>query len=65
MKFNIPAPPSGGGEGAEEFIARLVSWLYILAEALNVTLSNLSEDNFSKGTRKKLFEGKENEDDNI
>ena len=61
MKFNIPAPPNVNDVSTE----KLISWLYILAEALNVTLSNLSEDNFSKGARKKLFEGKENEDDNL
>lgn len=65
MKFNISAPPVCEGESTEVRIEKLTSWLYILAETLNVTLSNISEDNFSKAAKKKIFEGKENGNDNI
>ncbi len=63
MKFNISRPPTGGG--TKEQLERLTSWLYTLAESLNVTLANLSEDNFSNAARKKIFERTEEKDDNI
>ncbi len=51
MRFNISSPPEFDGEGGD-YTARLVSWLTVLAEELNVTLGNLTAENFSAGTRK-------------
>lgn len=61
MKFNIPTPPmEASGREQEE---RLLSWLCALSESLNVTLSNLTEDNFSPSVKEKLF-GKEEKEEN-
>lgn len=63
MKFNLERPPVGR-ENTKEQIERLTSWLFYLCESLNVTLSNLGEDNFSADAREKLFVKKEGKDDN-
>lgn len=64
LKFKIPRPPAEG-ENTKKQLESLVSWLCILAESLNVTLSNLSEENFSEGARKKLFDKKEEDNDKV
>ena len=63
MKFNLNRPPVGTGNTKEQ-LERINSWLFYLYESLNVTLSNLGEDNFSDDARKKLFTDKEVRDDN-
>lgn len=64
MKFNISRPPVYRGN-ANEYLERLSSWLYALSEGLNVTLSNLGEENLSADAREKLFLKKEETDGNI
>ena len=64
MKFNISRPPAYRGNTGE-YLERLSSWLYTLSEGLNVTLSNLGEDNFSADARKKLLLKKEDEDADV
>ena len=54
MKIKIKRPPREG-ETAEERLDRLTSWLCALSETLNVTLANLSEDNFNEKARARLF----------
>ena len=61
MKFHISRPPSEG-ENANERIDRLISWLALLSEGLNVTLENLTEENFTERTREKLFSKEEKEE---
>ncbi|MBE6587480.1 MAG: hypothetical protein E7647_03590 [Ruminococcaceae bacterium] len=63
MKFNVNRPPMGG-DNANQRLDRLTSWLYSLSEALNVTLSNLGEDNFSDDARERIFCNKEEKNDN-
>jgi len=53
-----------GGDNANQRLDRLTSWLYSLSEALNVTLSNLGEDNFSDDARERIFCNKEEKNDN-
>ena len=64
MKFNISRPPAYRGNTGE-YLERLSSWLYTLSEGLNVTLSNLGEENFSADARKKLLLKKEDEDADV
>ena len=64
MKFNISRPPAYRGNTGE-YLERLSSWLYTLSEGLNVTLSNLGEDNFSADAREKLLWEKEEKDGNL
>ncbi len=63
MKFNMNRPPSATNN-TKEHLDRLTSWLFMLCESLNVTLSNLGEDNFSADARERLFVNKEEKDDN-
>ena len=63
MKFNISNPPRGTGDPNER-LDSLYSWLCMLSESLNVTLSNLGEDNLQKSFTEKLFAGKEKDNDN-
>ena len=58
MKIKIKRPPREGAT-AEERLDRLTSWMCTLADTLNVTLANLSEDNFNEGARERLFIKKE------
>ena len=62
MKIKIKRPPTEG-ETVEKRLERLTSWLYTLSETLNVTLANLSEDNFNEKARERLFVKKEEDDD--
>ena len=62
MKFKIKRPPLTG-DTTEERLDRMSSWLCSLSEALNVTLANLSEDNFNEKARERLFEKKEKDNE--
>lgn len=64
MKFKISRPPADG-KNTEEKLERILSWLYSLSEQLNIVLENLTEENFASSAREKIFERKENEDENI
>lgn len=63
MKFNLNRPPIGSGNTKEQ-LDRITSWLFILYESLNVTLSNLGEENFSADMKEKLIIKKEESDGN-
>ncbi|MDD6095681.1 MAG: hypothetical protein PUC29_08070 [Clostridia bacterium] len=50
MKFHI-SPPPAPSDNTKEYLTNLSSWLYSLAEGLNVTLNCLSPENFGADTR--------------
>ncbi len=54
MKFHIDPPPIS--EEAQNNTAQLTSWLYGLADTLNVVLANLGYDNFNRDVRAELEE---------
>ncbi len=54
MKFHIDPPPIS--EETQNNIAQLTSWLYGLADTLNVVLANLGYDNFNRDVRAQLEE---------
>lgn len=54
MKFHIDPPPIS--EEAQNNTAQLTSWLYGLADILNVVLANLGYDNFNRDVRAQLEE---------
>ncbi len=63
MRFYISPPPSGTGS-AEDRLEALTSWLYALAEELNVTLNSLTEGNFSGSVRERMGHLTERNDQN-
>lgn len=58
MKFSPKRPPTEGRDLSEKH-ERLVSWLYSLTEELSCVLSNLGEENFSKGALEAILGKKE------
>ena len=54
MKFHIDPPPIS--EETQNNTAQLTSWLYGLADTLNVVLANLGYDNFNRDVRAQLEE---------
>lgn len=54
MKFHIDPPPIS--EEIQNNTAQLTSWLYGLADTLNVVLANLGYDNFNRDVRAQLEE---------
>lgn len=54
MKFHIDPPPIS--EEAQNNTAQLASWLYGLADTLNVVLANLGYENFNRQVRAQLEE---------
>ena len=62
MKIKIKRPPTEG-DTLEERLERLTSWMSTLSETLNVTLANLSEDNFNEKARERLFVKKEEDNE--
>ena len=62
MRIKIKRP-SKEGESVEERLDHITSWLCVLADTLNVTLANLSEDNFNEKARERLFVRKEENDE--
>lgn len=64
MKLNFSRPPLSGKDPNER-LDRLTSWLTVFSEELSVVLSNLSEDNFTKGARERIFAKGEDTDDNL
>ncbi len=54
MKFYIDPPPFS--EEGQSDTAQLTSWLYGLADTLNVVLSNLGYENFNREVRAQLEE---------
>ena len=63
MRFYISPPPSGTGK-TEERLEALTSWLYALAEELNVTLNSLTEGKFSESAGERTGHLTERNDQN-
>ncbi len=54
MKFYIDPPPIS--DEGQNNTAQLTSWLYGLADTLNVVLANLGYENFNREVRAQLEE---------
>lgn len=64
MKFNLCRPPEISSNNSKELL-EISEWLYMLWEKLDVTLSNLSEENFSPALKEKISRIKEDKNDNV
>lgn len=61
MRINIPSPPTGDKD-TKETLSSLISWLFSLAENLNVVLNSISEDNLAPSLRELIEELTERND---